>query len=237
MSSIRRSTAFDLSLAINTAPQTRTDANRWLAMASFGAATARTDIATSTKTTINNLASLTYAGAEVDDATRLMSIGYTAWVNEQLIDNASTPNSIPAEAFTLTDYSTFGDLTKGSNSKLPAMNAFFWTSALHSSAQLRLKLAFALSQIFVVNSTATGTTLASSGPERMGYFYGILVKASVSNNTSSFRTLLQDVTYSRAMSLMLTYLGNSKEDIATQKRPDENYAREILQLVPLQQNL
>lgn len=224
MSSVRRSTAFDLSQTIYTAPQNRLDANRWLAMASFGAATAHTEIATSTKS-----APINFSGA-VDDATRLMSIGYSAWVTEQLIDNASTPTSIPAEAFTLTGFSTFGDLSKTSLSKLPAMNAFFWTSALHSSAQLRLKLAFALSQIFVTNSTATGTSPAANGPEIMAHFYGNLVKATLSNNTASYRTLIEDVTYSRAMPLMLSYLRNAKEDVATQKRPDENYAREILQL-------
>lgn len=229
MGSVRRSTAFDLTNDIYTTPQSRLDANRWLAMASFGAATAHTDIPNSTKIAFNNLPSTYYAGNEVDDATRLMTLGYEAWITEQLTD-VNIAATIPPEAFTLTGTSTFGDMSFASNSKLPAMSAFFWTTSVHSAAQLRLKLAFALSQIFVVNSTATGTATASDGPEIMGKFYGHLFKATASTNTSSFRTLLDDVTYSRAMSLMLTYSGNAKEDVATQKRPDENYAREILQL-------
>ena len=232
MGSVRRSTAFDLTNPIYTTPQSRLDANRWLAMASFGAATAHTDIPNSTKIAFNNLPSTTYAGNEVDDATRLMSIGYDAWITEQLTD-ANIAATVPPASFTLANFSTFGDLSFIANSKLPAMSAFFWTTSVHSAAQLRLKLAFALSQIFVVNSTATGTSAASNGPEIMGRFYGHLFKATLSNNTSSFRTLLGDVTYSSAMSLMLTYMNNAKEDVATQKRPDENYAREILQLFTL----
>lgn len=231
MSSIRRNTAFDLTNPIYFAPQTRLEANRWLAMASFGAATAHTNIPTSTKIAFNNLP-VTIGGVtlpEVDDATRLMSIGYAAWITEQLTD-ADIAATIPPESFTLTNFSTFGDLSFGSLSKLPAMSAFFWTTSVHSAAQLKLKLAFALSQIFVVNSAATGTSTASDGPAIMARFYGYLMKATTSTNSSSFRTLLDDVTYSRAMSLMLTYSGNAKEDVATQKRPDENYAREILQL-------
>ena len=46
----------------------------------------------------------------------------------------------------------------------------------------------------------------------------------------NFRQLLEDVTLSPMMGLYLSHLANQKEDAATGRVPDENYAREVMQL-------
>jgi uncharacterized protein (DUF1800 family) len=46
----------------------------------------------------------------------------------------------------------------------------------------------------------------------------------------NFRTLMQDVTLHPGMGLYLNTLGNHKADVAHNIRPDENYAREVMQL-------
>lgn len=220
--STRRNTAFDLTKAQFLAPQTRLDANRWLNYATFGAGTAETDIAASTKTSIVPL-----AGTQ-DDATQLISVGYASYVNTQLSDN-SIPSLYDNGAIVTplpnsnSSAGNFGDPGAGFHS---GSRSWFFTQAIHGTAQVRLKTAYALSQIFVING---GGNLI----QQYQLFYDLLVKATLSTNTSSYKELIRQVTYSKAMAQMLTYDGNVKENVATNSRPDENFARELLQLFSL----
>jgi hypothetical protein len=91
-----------------------------------------------------------------------------------------------------------------------------------SKDQLRHRMALALSQIVVVSRHATtGISLAMKG-EGLIKFYDDLYKHSFGN--------YRDVLKSAAMSYFLTFLGNKKEDNVTNTAPDENYAREFMQL-------
>ncbi|WP_159098980.1 DUF1800 domain-containing protein [Aquabacterium olei] len=99
----------------------------------------------------------------------------------------------------------------------------FWQKALTSPDQLRQRMAFALSQIFVVSfadqcGASSGIGVAS--------FYDTLTK----NAFGSYRDLLQAVSLHPMMGCYLSHLRNQKADPVTGRVPDENYAREILQL-------
>ena len=100
----------------------------------------------------------------------------------------------------------------------------FWRNAIEGDDQLRQRMAFALSQIFVVSNF--GGELLTDIPEPVVGFQDILVRGAFGN----YRDLLEEVTYSPAMGYYLTYMGNQKADPATGRMPDENYARELLQL-------
>lgn len=100
----------------------------------------------------------------------------------------------------------------------------FWKNALAAEDQLRQRVAFALSEILVV-SNAGGDQLEEH-PETVGYFQDVLIRNAFGN----YRTILQEVTYTPAMGFYLTYMGNQKGDAETGRMPDENYAREIMQL-------
>ena len=100
----------------------------------------------------------------------------------------------------------------------------FWVNAIAGEDQLRQRMAFALSQILVV-SNAGGSVLFEI-PEALGYYQDLLTEHAFGN----YRDLLEAVTYSPAMAYYLTYLGNAKGDPITGRVPDENYAREIMQL-------
>jgi uncharacterized protein (DUF1800 family) len=63
-------------------------------------------------------------------------------------------------------------------------------------------------------------------PDGLASYFDLLEKDSFGN----FRQLLQDVTLSPAMGVYLNMLGNDKEDPSSGRNPNENYAREILQL-------
>jgi uncharacterized protein (DUF1800 family) len=100
----------------------------------------------------------------------------------------------------------------------------FWKNAMSASDQLRQRMAFALSEIFVVSSF--GENELYEIPKGLAYYQDLMVKHAFGN----YRDLLEAVTYSPAMGYYLTYMGNEKSDPDTGRVPDENYAREILQL-------
>ncbi|MEM6826921.1 MAG: DUF1800 family protein [Pseudomonadota bacterium] len=99
----------------------------------------------------------------------------------------------------------------------------FWGNAVTAPDQLRQRMAFALSQIFVV-SDFSGDVLFDIPESLIGY-QDILIGDAFGN----YRDLLEDVTYSPTMGEYLTYIGNQRAD-GSGRVPDENYAREILQL-------
>lgn len=98
----------------------------------------------------------------------------------------------------------------------------FWEKAIEGDDQLRQRMAFALSQILVVS----GNGDTGNFPRSVAHYMDILTEGAFGN----YRDLLGRVTYSPAMSIYLTYFRNQKGDPATGRVPDENYARELLQL-------
>jgi len=99
----------------------------------------------------------------------------------------------------------------------------WWKATLRSEDQLRQRVAFALSEILVVSDA--NSTL-SSKPEGMVTYYDLLLEHAFGN----FRDLLEDVTLSPIMGTYLSHLGNEKANDELNIRPDENYAREVMQL-------
>ena len=100
----------------------------------------------------------------------------------------------------------------------------FWRHSITGDDQLRQRMVYALSQILVI-SNAGGDALTDY-PEAVAYHQSLLTEFGFGN----YRNLLEAMTYSPGMGFYLTYMGNQKEDPETGRQPDENYAREILQL-------
>lgn len=100
----------------------------------------------------------------------------------------------------------------------------FWRDAVIGPDQLRHRMRFALSQIFVVSFARALVDLSG-----MGAYYDLLGQHAFGN----FRDLLEAVTLNPMMGRYLTHLGNAKEDPNTGRAPDENYAREVMQLMSI----
>lgn len=96
----------------------------------------------------------------------------------------------------------------------------FFQNALKGRDQLRQRLAFALSQIFVVSARQLNQ------PYAMAPYQGLLAKHAFGN----FRDILYAVTLSPVMGSYLDMVNNSKPDPVKGAAPNENYARELLQL-------
>ena len=100
----------------------------------------------------------------------------------------------------------------------------WWETAVNSNDQLRQRVAFALSEIMVVSdSEGLGLSGLQLG---VTSYYDLFVKHAFGN----FRNLLEDVTLHPAMGDFLSFTRNQKANAEEGIRPDENYAREVLQL-------
>lgn len=97
----------------------------------------------------------------------------------------------------------------------------YYDTLMTADDELCQRMIFALSQILVVSDGDFG-----GRPLQMAHYQDILARHALGN----YRDLLEDVTYSPAMSRFLTYFRNRKGDPNTGRMPDENYARELLQL-------
>ena len=96
----------------------------------------------------------------------------------------------------------------------------FFENALNGRDQLRQRVAFALSQIFVVSGTEINEAYGMAAYQNM-----LLNDAFV-----NFRQLLEDVTLSPVMGRYLNMAQNQKFNTTTHTPPNENYAREVMQL-------
>ena len=98
----------------------------------------------------------------------------------------------------------------------------WWHMAIGSGDKLRQRIAFALSQIFVASDQAAGL----DAPRALPAYYDILIEHAFGN----YRDLLSAVTLSPAMGVYLSHINNGKANPITNTFPDENYAREVMQL-------
>jgi uncharacterized protein (DUF1800 family) len=99
----------------------------------------------------------------------------------------------------------------------------WWNNVTDEPDQLRQRVAFALSQIFVVSDLDYTLGNAQYG---MSDYYDMLSRNAFGN----YRNLLEDVTLHPVMGVYLSMVRNEKANAAEKIRPDENYAREVLQL-------
>ena len=151
-------------------------------------------------------------GPKQSEVDALATSSYDAWLTAQL---ALPFTSHRAAA--LADLAAFGGNSDGTMNATNRQAAWFKT-VLSAPDQLRQRVAFALSEILVVSDVSINS------PEGLANYYDLLGKDAFGN----FRTLLDDVTLSPIMGNYLSSLRNAKATATTS--PDENYAREVMQL-------
>lgn len=150
------------------------------------------------------------------DLQRVTSAGYDAWLADQVAAAPTLHLPVVQQLFT-----QFPPATGQPQSQNDRLDAWF-RAALTGPDPLRQKVAYALSQIMVASDVGALRTQ----PQALAFWYDALVRNALGN----FRDLLKDVTLSPAMGIYLSMLGNQKPDTARNIRPDENYAREVMQL-------
>ncbi|HRE08104.1 MAG TPA: DUF1800 family protein [Opitutaceae bacterium] len=185
--------------ALPNTPLTAADAARFLTQATFGG----------TK-------------AEIDALTGRSLADLNAWITAQI--------NVPATSHDAATDADFDNFSKPfGNTTLSQSNrqAAWWNVSVTAPDQLRQRMAFALSQIFVVSEN---NAVLINLPSALASYYDLLAKNAFGN----FRTLLEQVTLSPSMGIYLSHLRNGKATFNAQgvqtTFPDENYAREVMQL-------
>jgi uncharacterized protein (DUF1800 family) len=163
-------------------------------------------------------------GATAADISSIRSGGIFTWMNNQM-GVAPTLSRAWLEAYT-------ASLPTGSVSQDDRVHRWFNT-AVTAPDQLRQRVAWALSQIIVASDRDANL---SGEVIMMAEWNDLLVRNALGN----YRTLLREATYSPMMARYLTYLRNRKFELNRSgstftagnngTQPDENYAREVMQL-------
>lgn len=164
-------------------------------------------------------------GPAPDEIARVRALGFSAWIDAQLARpvnlhlplvrqwQAELPIAIGDRAV---------DSRVGTEHRIEA----FWRQTMRTDADsdpLRQRVAFALTQIFVISDRNSSVADDQRGPTD---YYDVMLR----NAFGSYRTLLEDVTRHPNMGQFLSSLRNRKANPAIGRFPDENYAREVLQL-------
>ncbi len=167
-------------------------------------------------------------GATDSDIHHLSLIGYQAWLNEQFSLAASPQEPFVEQSLVINnppcsagDVKCNAALFEQNNQGEIYFQDAFWQQALAAPDQLRQRVRYALSEMFVVSSN---NSMVQGFPRGEAAYYDMLGNDAFGN----FRTLLNDVTLSPMMGQYLSMLGNDKGNANTD--PDENYAREVMQL-------
>ena len=148
---------------------------------------------------------------------KVQTLGFAGWLNWQLGNPANTSDT------------RWGWLTslEGTNDETASTNfdQGLWRKLIQApeSDELRQRMTLALSEILVVSMAG----LSGNWTAYIGSAYLDLLEANAFGN---FRTLLQQVSTSVAMGKYLTFVDNVKANPKTGSIPDENYARELMQL-------
>lgn len=151
-------------------------------------------------------------GATETAANDVIGMRYAAWIDDQLQKPASLQlphiQSLPLPQFM---------------GQLQADRVDIWfRNALHGDDQLRQRVTFALSEIMVVSQLGA----LNNQPYSLASYYDMLARNAFGN----YRDLIEEVTLHPSMGVYLSMLGNEKPDAANNIRPDENFARELMQL-------
>ena len=142
----------------------------------------------------------------------LQSKGIVAWMNAQF---ALKTSDLPDQPLLDSAGKTNRDLT-------PVQAAFF-ANVLNNQDQLRQRVAFVLSQMWVVSAVAT----------KDAYAFPPYWRIFRDNAFGNYRDIAKAVTLSPAMGNYLNMANNNKGNPATGTAANENYARELMQLFTL----
>jgi uncharacterized protein (DUF1800 family) len=144
---------------------------------------------------------------------QVQSMGFTAWLQAQYAMNTS---DLPDQVIL--------DAAGNSNNNLGPVQAAFFQNAVANPDQLRQRMAFILSQIWVVSQQ-------SGVPE--AYAYPPYWRLFRDNAFGNYQDVIKAITLSPAMGRYLNMANNNKASSASGTSPNENYGRELMQLFAL----
>ena len=157
-------------------------------------------------------------GATKADIDSVIALGFDGWLGDQFNKARST---------------TFWDwlVAKGYNvtanmNGTTGFDPMVWSQLISAQDQLRQRVGMALLEMLVVGIDGINLSWRQFA---MAAYMDILWDNAFGN----FRTILDKISTNAAMGSFLTFLGNRKANAASGSQPDENFARELMQLFTL----
>lgn len=166
------------------------------------------------------LTAQTTFGATLSTIEEIAEMGFEDWVDAQLSIPIGT--SLKDEVTSYHNFRKAGENDPDAGTSMTFWDYAWWQYHMTQPDLLRQRVAFALSEIIVISRNSG----FGGNPYAFGDYYDILLKHAFGN----YRDLIQEVTYHPAMGEYLTYINNPKTDESENRFPDENYAREVMQL-------
>ena len=157
----------------------------------------------------------TTMGSSKADVDKVVSVGFDAWLTEQFALPRATAHW---------DWLVAGGYNAAAN--INSQNGFnntIWRQLISGQDLLRQRIGIALANFLVIGIDGLNTNwkaFAAAG------YYDVLMDNAFGN----FRDILDKISTNAAMGYWLTFIGNRKANATTGAQPDENYARELMQL-------
>jgi uncharacterized protein (DUF1800 family) len=163
-------------------------------------------------------------GRRVDIDNLSKTLDFEGWMDEQIAFPKTNMLALSRASYEA-ERQMFIDLF-GNDSDLEYYDAHFqyawWQAAMKRPDIFRQRIAFALSEIFVISKDSDirnhGDGLAS--------YYDVLLTHAFGN----YRDLIEEIALHPSMGIYLSHFRNQKTDLEENIYPDENFARELMQL-------
>ena len=157
-------------------------------------------------------------GATKAEIASVQSLGFNGWITAQFAQPRATSHWDWLVAYGYNVAANINNTT--------GFDPTIWRQMIAEPDQLRQRVGIALSEMMVIG--VDGLVLNWKQFAGAAYFDVLL-----DNAFGNFRTLMGAITTNAAMASFLTFLGNKKGNTTTGAQPDENYARELMQLFTL----
>ena len=165
-------------------------------------------------------------GADLDLINIVKNMDYGVWIDQQITEPVtylqSEVEDIWEEYLDTLESRGYEDPQDAFGPAMPELTSAWWHNNMVASDLIRQKVAFALSEMFVIssNSDLGGEAIA------MAHYYDKLLDGAFGN----YKDILSEVSLHAAMGYYLSHFNNPKAVPEENLHPDENYAREIMQL-------
>ena len=165
-------------------------------------------------------------GLPFEDLEPLARRGIDGWLDDQFALAIGDHKSIVDDFVARRDAGEFDAFEEDIEFLIFFRRLAWWHRTITSDDVLRQRIAFALSEIFVVSDNVDALIV---DPYALSTYYDTLLVHSFGN----YRDLLRAVTMHPAMGVFLSHVNNRKSNPAANTFPDENYAREVMQLLSI----
>ncbi|MBA4047557.1 MAG: DUF1800 domain-containing protein [Sphingomonas sp.] len=153
-------------------------------------------------------------GATRADITQVQSLGFDGWITDQM----SRPRTSHWDWLVSNGFAVSGNVNNNNG-----FDNTVWRQIISEPGQLRQRVGMALSEMLVVSINGLNVSWRQ-------FTAAAWLDILLDNAFGNFRTLMERITFNPGMASFLTFLNNRRANPATGSMPDENYARELMQL-------